>query len=459
MTTPNEIAANLPPPRDDEPTSLRQDIFDELADHLECALDREQQRQSAFPETSESPRERTLKRFGNPAQIALGLWWDAMWGKIMTQRIVITLSSLVAVACCAAVFVSMRLVGIQERALTDQRAAFEAMQQGMLAQQKELAETLQRIRDQSQAAAQAGSETPAEWVPAVIRCLGPDGETPAPAGLQVVLASRDKDSRLPPWKQVTNGRDPIRIPKVRYGHYGLSVAAPWGDSLITSIGINPGLPFELDLRCPAGPPETVVIKPVFELPDDLNTRDLYFNLPLGTTRRVVGSEKWETSLPIQGRESNWTILVSRRGTLHPMTARADVEPYLAYDDAGDLLGIRWPAPNAIPRYPGVYLAKRLGGGGSGSSEAEAPLPPGATTRLFELRNSSELNDEVELGLDADGHRAAIRLKPAALSRLRQALQQFDQNSYALDTDGSLVSDPWRSEKDAILRPSIPEKRS
>lgn len=221
MSSQDDLAADLPPSRDDEPASLRQDIFDELADHLACALDRERQRQSALPETVESPAERVLKRFGNSAQIALRLWRDAMWGKIVTH--VIALASLVAVACCAAVFVSMRLVGIQERALADQRAAFEAMQQGMLAQQKELAETLRRIRDQSQTAAQAEPETPAEWVPTVIRCLGPEGETPAPAGFHVVLASRDKNSDLPPWKLTTNGRDPIRIPKVRYGHYGLLV--------------------------------------------------------------------------------------------------------------------------------------------------------------------------------------------------------------------------------------------
>lgn len=454
MDSNSNLAADLPPSRDDEPASLRQDIFDELADHLACALDRERKRQSARPETTESPGQRVLKRFGNPAQIALRLWRDAMWGKIVTQRIVIALASLVAVACCAAVFVSMRLVGIQERALADQRAAFEALQQGMLAQQRELAQTLQRIHDQNQAA----SQTPAEWVPAAIRCLGPEGESPAPAGFQVVLTSRDKDSRLPPWKQTTNGRDPIRIPKVRYGHYSLSVAAPWGDTLMTGVDVNPGLPFELDLRCPAAPPETAVIKPVFELPDDLKSRDLYFHLPLGGARRVVGSEQWETSLPIEGRESNWTILVSHRGTLHPSTALANVEPYLAYDDAGDLLGVRWPSPNALPRYPGVYLAKRLGGGGAATAEAEDPPPPGVTTRLFALRDSLELDDGVELEV-ADDHRAVIRLKPVALSRLRQALQKFDKNPYARDAEGALVSDPWKSEKDDILRPAIPHKRS
>ena len=44
---PEEIAADLPPPRSDEPTSLRQDIIDELADHLTCSVQREQFRDGA----------------------------------------------------------------------------------------------------------------------------------------------------------------------------------------------------------------------------------------------------------------------------------------------------------------------------------------------------------------------------------------------------------------------------
>ena len=35
------LSADLPPPRDDEPAGLRQDILDELADHLACAYNRE----------------------------------------------------------------------------------------------------------------------------------------------------------------------------------------------------------------------------------------------------------------------------------------------------------------------------------------------------------------------------------------------------------------------------------
>ena len=41
MAVDYDIAADLPAPRDDEPESLRRDIVDELADHLQCSLQRE----------------------------------------------------------------------------------------------------------------------------------------------------------------------------------------------------------------------------------------------------------------------------------------------------------------------------------------------------------------------------------------------------------------------------------
>ena len=82
---PKDYPLLLPPPRDDEPASLRQDVIDELADHLTCAYHRELLRGMA-PAAAEA---RTLQRFGDPAAVARRLWFDAMKGKIMWQRILI----------------------------------------------------------------------------------------------------------------------------------------------------------------------------------------------------------------------------------------------------------------------------------------------------------------------------------------------------------------------------------
>jgi len=91
----DSVSADLPTPRDDEPAGLRQDILDELADHLTCSYNRELLRGVNPGEA----RRRAIERFGNPAAVARRLWLDAMKGKIMAQRILIA-TCLVMVAAC-----------------------------------------------------------------------------------------------------------------------------------------------------------------------------------------------------------------------------------------------------------------------------------------------------------------------------------------------------------------------
>ena len=83
MEWPEDISNDLPAPRPDEPPMLRSDILDELHDHLQSSLEHEQIQGKG----EEAARELVLSRFGNPATIACQLWWDAMWVKIMIQRI------------------------------------------------------------------------------------------------------------------------------------------------------------------------------------------------------------------------------------------------------------------------------------------------------------------------------------------------------------------------------------
>src|SRR5271163_2703485 len=96
------LSALMPAPRDDEPASLRQDILDELGDHLACAYNRELLRGA----NSQLARQRVLELFGDPAAVARRLWLDAMKGKIMAQRVLITSCLAVALACISLVGLS-----------------------------------------------------------------------------------------------------------------------------------------------------------------------------------------------------------------------------------------------------------------------------------------------------------------------------------------------------------------
>ena len=90
-----ELSARLPAPRSDEPPSLRQDIVDELADHLHCAMRRE------LLATRDEPaaRRRVLDRFGDPFEVARRLWFQAMWSKIMSQRIMFGAIGVLTIVC------------------------------------------------------------------------------------------------------------------------------------------------------------------------------------------------------------------------------------------------------------------------------------------------------------------------------------------------------------------------
>ncbi len=73
----------LPPPRGAEPRSLRQNIADELADHFDCALRREQLRLG----DENAAHRAALLKFGDPKLLAYRLWFDAMKGVMMKHRI------------------------------------------------------------------------------------------------------------------------------------------------------------------------------------------------------------------------------------------------------------------------------------------------------------------------------------------------------------------------------------
>lgn len=134
----HDFLADLPAPRDDEPPHLRSDIADELADHLHCAHRREVLRDG----DDDAARQRVLDRFGDPKKLARRLWWQAMWSRIMGQRLLAGLQwmvSLAAVTLAAAVFWQQMTI-LQEMRTARQEDA---------AQRQALAKTLSQLQAQA----------------------------------------------------------------------------------------------------------------------------------------------------------------------------------------------------------------------------------------------------------------------------------------------------------------------
>lgn len=159
MIPPNDVVADLPAPMDDEPASVRQDIADELADHLACAYRRELLKTA----DDRTAQQRVLDRFGNPQRIAYQLWFQALWGRIMLQRFTRVWQGLKIVAGVVALFYAIR-VAEQQSALHNQLVFLTANNNTMSMQASSnrllLEQLLARLPAAPQPAGDAGGMSP-----------------------------------------------------------------------------------------------------------------------------------------------------------------------------------------------------------------------------------------------------------------------------------------------------------
>lgn len=163
------IAADLPPTHGDEPATLRDSITDELNDHLQCALRSELLRNL----DSETARQRVMARFGNVSGIARQLWFDAMREKILTQRVLLSTTGVMAAAC---VLISMvawlsvnRVRAAMDSATIKTRSAMEQLRDAR-AENDELMKQLALFGSQD-----SGSEESVLLIDGGFEAFTPDG--------------------------------------------------------------------------------------------------------------------------------------------------------------------------------------------------------------------------------------------------------------------------------------------
>lgn len=176
-----DLLADLPPPDDFEPPSLRDDIRDELQDHLQCAFRREVLRDGDEP----AAQARVLNRFGDPKQLARRLWWQAMWSRVMGRKLLAGLQwmvTLAAVFTAGAVYVTnARILGELESARTeDQRSTAS------------LAHELQELRKQVALAQDQADRGPTDRQPGAA-----EGRPSAPVESAASVAPLDSPARKP----------------------------------------------------------------------------------------------------------------------------------------------------------------------------------------------------------------------------------------------------------------------
>ncbi len=281
----DNISADLPAPRDDEPASLRQDIVDELRDHLDCAFVRELHTPhsrgciSADQTTQDAACQRVLARFGNPATIARRLWWDSMQEKIMAQRFTAIMAGIAAAACVA--------VGV---------LMWQLLQNSRAAQAATLAEMRNfnaRLLAQLAERPTVKSTGAANWAPVRIKMVSAADETPVAGGKVNLYGGpfgSGTDSSVSESGK-SNAEGIVELHSVPYGRYTLIVQAP-GDELRASkpVLVGPDRNEPIVVRVPATPG---TITPRFEFGSPPSAAGLAFLVDVWDQPLQVDGLKWE----------------------------------------------------------------------------------------------------------------------------------------------------------------------
>jgi len=264
------LSALLPSPRDDEPAGLRQDILDELVDHLSSSYHRELLR--GFDPAA--ARARALERFGDPAAMARRLWLDAMKGKIMTQRVLVA-------TCLVLTIVSLSLAGLLW--LHSNRTALQLAeaQANMAASMAEARMANQEMLRQVQAMARADQSTrSADWIPVTFKLTQDTLEGPHAAAYTVYLGrgagSAMKDGSI---HRESDEKGLVDFGVVQPGDWEFVIfrSAENGRNWWTlgNINVLPGVKVAKTVICPRDVSEKIPVRLRVDWPVDLADNDLH----------------------------------------------------------------------------------------------------------------------------------------------------------------------------------------
>jgi len=292
------LDAELPPQRDDEPQSLRQDILDELSDHLQSALNRELHRTGDM----ESAKQNVLNKFGNPKQIARKLWLGWMKEKIMSQRI--TLAAVCVMACVG-------LAGLL--------MAFQMMQNNQALNQQMLAQMTSLL-----AKSQSDSGKPTDslnWTEFKVKVVRESAEGPAVKGatvsLQGVLYGSEGSISL---TETTNSEGLVNFGPIQVGRSTVSVALPSGFLSSNTIYVRPSQEMTEVIVAPV-PPKPAEVQVLVEWPTSIKSDDVWMICDFAQIPREVEEFSWlepyrPTALAGMSFPGGKSIAISRDGQMY-----------------------------------------------------------------------------------------------------------------------------------------------
>ncbi len=279
---------------------LRQEIVDELADHLACSYNRELLR-GTNPDEAQT---RVIERFGDPAAVACRLWLDAMRGKIMARRVVLATCLVVTLASLSVAGAMWRqsaqaqresacAVAEAIRLMTDQNEKAQASQQALLKQLHEMSETIQSTKS-------------LDWNPVTFKVTEETAEGTPVAGVSISLNERHvgaggggglgSGNELA--TRVTDRSGIADFGVLHPGDYGFQVIRTWDQGSVITSGqfkIEPGSRIDRRVVCPRVPPDRVPVRVRTDWPDDLTREKLSLYAAFAINPIERGDLSWTLS--------------------------------------------------------------------------------------------------------------------------------------------------------------------
>ena len=295
MSWHEQVQAGLPSPRDGEPSELRRDIADELADHLTCALQRERKR----TDDESTAYKSVIRRFGDPIRIANRLWLDAMKETIMNQRIGLVTNVVLAIACIAIAVV-----------------AFSSLKQNTA-----LSNALLTKLESIGAGAETNNSVP-DWAEATIPILAAD--MPAVDYRVMLSGEAFNPGKVVSLKHRSDDDGGVAFGPIRPGRYSLRVEDPSGLQLTTSVILYPGHNKLDPVSMPALNPQPATVSFALNLPEQIKDHvafvRLVFDMQLPEILTADARREWP-SLDVLLRPDG-TVARSRNGPV--VSARAPI---------------------------------------------------------------------------------------------------------------------------------------
>lgn len=260
------VADGLPTDPSPGTPELRNDILDELSDHLACAFQREMRR----TDDETTAREAVIERFGDPRSIARQLWWDAVKERVMRDRIL-----LVSVACAMLASIGASVVVYQ--AMVQGREANEAMMSKML----ELSTK------------QGGTGIVEGWSHLNLSVLYDRPGRPPAENVHVTVTGKLFNNSDDSLGSKTDSNGAARFGPIRPGVVKVKVTTDaYSMNGEKQYVLYPGTSRDVTIMCPEAELRTGKVRAAFEWPGEISGDDVLLQLELDDSYREVDGWNW-----------------------------------------------------------------------------------------------------------------------------------------------------------------------